>query len=159
MGWRKEHNTTPKFREAPRRKSKSNYWQPKKPKGTADMGILGTNFVVFFAKTKCFFLKILFSQNFVVLVQIRPILLFFGKKFAKVFDVTKLKKTHPWESGLPTSISSVCILKLQTLMYTQTPRYQLYPWYLIPSPFFLLGNKHQHTNTAPTTNHLQFLLK
>jgi len=115
-------------------------------------GDIGDKFCRVFRQNKVFFF-FLFSQNFVLLVQIRPILLFFGKKLAKVFDVTKLKKTHPWESGLPTSISSVCILKLQTLMYTQTP------WYLIPSPFVLLGNKHQHTNTAPTTNNLQFLLK
>lgn len=157
--WDGGRNTTRllNFAKPHEERAKAIIGNQRNPKGQRIWGYWGQILSCFSPKQSVFFF--LFSQNFVLLVQIRPILLFFGKKLAKVFDVTKLKKTHPWESGLPTSISSVCILKLQTLMYTQTPRYQLYPWYLIPSPFVLLGNKHQHTNTAPTTNNLQFLLK
>jgi hypothetical protein len=42
---------------------------------------------VYFDKTKC-----VFSQNFVLLVQIGPNLLFFEKNFAKVLDIIKLEK-------------------------------------------------------------------
>jgi hypothetical protein len=57
LGMAEGNNTTPSFREeAPRRKSKSNYWQPKKPKGPYMGMILGEKFCRVFRQNKvCFF--------------------------------------------------------------------------------------------------------
>ncbi len=148
LGWRKEHNTTPSFREeAPRRKSKSNYWQPKKPKGT-DMGmILGDKFCRVFGQNKVCFL----SQNFVLLGTNWTKFAIFWEKFRQSFGYHKIGKK---KLALGIWANYFDFISMRPLMYTQTPRYQLYPWYLIPSPFFLLGNKHQHiTPTQEYSTH------
>jgi hypothetical protein len=98
LRWRKEHNTTPSFREeAPRRKSKSKYWQPKKPKGAAaaDMGmILGTNFVVFFDKTKCVCVCVYFAE-FCSSSANSTNSAIFGGKIRQSFRCYKIGKEQP----------------------------------------------------------------
>ncbi len=145
LGWRKEHNTTPSFRKrSPTKKEQKQLLATKETQRDGGYGDdIGDKFCRVFRQNKvcvCVFFLAEFcsssanSTNFAILRE----------KFRQSFRCYKIeKKNTPGNLGYLLRFHQYVTLNVYS-----NSRYQLYPWYLIPSPFFLLRNKHQHKTPA-----------